>query len=56
MLEQQNSNHYRDRANQVEGEGLRAATILHQALKLPANKGGAIKTKIKEALKLIDDI
>jgi hypothetical protein len=46
----------RDRADEYCLDGLKAATILHEALKLKANSGGAIKTKIKEALKLIDDI
>lgn len=44
------------RADDAVLNGLNAATILHQALKLKANAGGAIKTKIKEALKFIDDI
>ena len=46
----------RDRTDAIELEGLRAATILHEALKMPANKGGGIKKKILEALQLIDDI
>lgn len=37
-------------------KGLKAATILHEALKLKPNAGGAIKAKIKQALLLIDDI
>lgn len=45
-----------ERANEYCLDGLKAASILHEALKLPANKGGAIKTKIKKALELIDDI
>jgi len=44
------------RADDAVHDGLKAAAILYEALKLPANKGGAIKTKIKEALELIDDI
>jgi hypothetical protein len=45
-----------ERANEYCLEGLKAATILHEALKFPANKGNAIKNKIKEALLLIDDL
>lgn len=46
----------RDRANEYCLDGLKAASILHEALKLKANSGGAIKAKIKKALELIDDI
>ena len=46
----------RERADEAVRDGLKAATILHEALKLKPNAGGAIKTKIKEALELIDDI
>jgi len=46
----------RERADEYCLEELKAAKILHEALKLPANKGGAIKTKIKQALQFIDDI
>lgn len=44
-----------ERANEYCLEGLKAATILHEALKLPANRGTCIKKKIKQALLLIDD-
>ncbi len=36
--------------------GFRAAEILKTALKLPSNKGGAIKDQMREAIKLIDDV
>lgn len=36
--------------------GFKAAEILKEALPLKAGNGGAIKLKIKEALKLIDDV
>ncbi len=45
-----------ERADEYCLEELRAAKILHEALKLKANAGGAIKAKIKEALQFIDDI
>jgi len=45
-----------ERANEYCLEELKAAKILHEALKLKANAGGAIKNKIKAALKFIDDI
>jgi uncharacterized coiled-coil protein SlyX len=44
------------RADDAVYNGLKAATLLHEALKLKANAGGAIKLKIKQALALIDDI
>lgn len=37
-------------------DGFKAASILKEALKLKAGNGGAIKTYIREALPLIDDI
>lgn len=49
----------KDAAEQLAGEvsnGLKAANILKQALELKANAGGEIKKRIREALKLIDDI
>jgi seryl-tRNA synthetase len=46
----------REHSDEVELEGLRAATLLHEALKLKPNAGGKIKEKIREALQLIDDI
>ncbi len=45
-----------ERADDAVHDGLKIATILHEALKLKPNAGGAIKTKIREALKFIDDI
>ena len=45
-----------ERANEYCSEELKASKILHEALKLKANSGGAIKNKIKEALSFIDDI
>ena len=36
--------------------GLKAATILHEALKFKSNNATPIKARIREALKLIDDI
>lgn len=44
------------RADDAEHRGLKAADILHEALKLKPNAGGAIKAKIKEALPFIDDV
>jgi len=46
----------KERADSYSLEELKAATILHEALKLKPNAGGAIKAKIKQALLLIDDI
>jgi uncharacterized coiled-coil protein SlyX len=37
-------------------DGFKAANILKEALLLKPNAGGAIKKKIREALKLVDDI
>jgi hypothetical protein len=45
-----------ERADQAVSDGLKAAALLHEALKLKANAGGAIKLKIKQALEFIDDI
>jgi len=50
------ANEYCLEANEYCLEGLRAAKILHEALELPADKGDAIKNKIKQALLLIYDI
>jgi hypothetical protein len=46
----------RQRADEAVAEGLRAATILKEALKLKPQAGGAIKQEIRKALQLIDDI
>jgi len=46
----------RERSDEVELEGLRAATILKEALKLKPQAGGAIKQEIRKALQLIGDI
>ena len=49
----------KDGAEQLAEEvsnGLKAASILNQALALKANAGGSIKTQTRKALKLIDDI
>ena len=46
----------RNRANDAVLDGLKAATILHEALKFKSNNATPIKARIKEALKLIDDI
>lgn len=45
-----------ERADEAVHNGIKAADILHEALKLKANAGGAIKAKIKEALPFIDDV
>jgi hypothetical protein len=37
-------------------EAFRASDILRASLKLPANAGGKIKTEIRKALELIDDV
>ena len=44
-----------EQITQLTADQLQVASILKEALKLKANAGGAIKEKIKEALKLIDD-
>jgi hypothetical protein len=46
----------REHSDEIELEGLRAATILKEALKLKPQAGGAIKQEIRKALQLIDDI
>jgi hypothetical protein len=53
---QQNLKAETERANQAVSDGLKAAALLHEALKLKANAGGAIKLKIKQALEFIDDV
>lgn len=53
---QQNLRTETKRADQAVSDGLKAVALLHEALKLKANAGGAIKLKIKQALALIDDI
>jgi hypothetical protein len=45
-----------ERANDAVLDGLKAATILHEALKFKSNNATPIKARIREALKLIDDI
>jgi len=46
----------RQHSDEVEHDSLKAAAILHKALKLNLKAGGAIKVKIRQALELIDDI
>lgn len=41
---------------ECHSDAFKAADILKAALKLPANAGGKIKTEIRKALKLIDDV
>jgi regulator of replication initiation timing len=41
---------------QLHRDGFKAADILKAALKLQANAGGKIKTEIRKALRLIDDV
>lgn len=41
---------------QCHRDGFKAAEILNAALSLPANAGGKIKTQIRKALELIDDV
>jgi hypothetical protein len=45
-----------ERANDAVLDGLKAATILQEALKFKSNNATPIKARIREALKLIDDI
>ena len=45
-----------ERANDAVLDGLKAATILQEALKFKSNNATPIKAAIREALKLIDDI
>jgi len=45
-----------ERANDAVLDGLKAATILHEALKFKSNNATPIKARIREALKLIDDV
>jgi hypothetical protein len=49
----------KDVTNQLcdcHSDAFKAADILKAAIKLPANKGGAIKREIEKALPLIDDV
>jgi len=46
----------RDRADEYCSDGLKAATILQEALKFKSNNATPIKAAIREALKLIDDV
>lgn len=41
---------------ECHSDAFKAARILKAALPLPPNKGGAIKTEIRKALELIDDV
>lgn len=57
LLEKQIKNEVNATQNEANYENLKQAVIeiLEAALPLPANKGGAIKVKIKEALKLLKE-
>ncbi|MDY6897244.1 MAG: hypothetical protein SWZ49_04105 [Cyanobacteriota bacterium] len=57
LLEKQIKYEVNASQNEAKYENLKQAVIeiLESALPLPANKGGAIKKKIKEALKILNE-